>query len=196
MRSGLLGVGGTAVVTALAAMMLMLVLGTALSLLTTTETRITANNRDGVEALYAADAAVALAVGELRSVADWSEALTGAATSTRADGPPSGSRTLADGEAISLDGERPVDGSGVAWRLYTYGVLATWLPKPSVDPRIYVAVWVGGDREGREGALVLLGRAYGARGARRAVEVTIRRIAGPGAGAHGPTIERLSWRER
>ncbi len=49
---------GMAVVIALMAMMLMMALGMALVMTTMTETRISANYREGSEALYAADAAI------------------------------------------------------------------------------------------------------------------------------------------
>jgi len=187
---------GIALVVALMATTLLLALGSALVLLTTTETKVAANDHDGAEAFYAADSAVALAVGELRDDADWSGALDGSRVSTLADGLPSGGRVLPDGDVIDLDLERPTDDSGKMWRLYGYGWLATWLPGASVDARIYVAVWLRGDPAGDPDTLTVRGRAYGPQHARRAVEVVIRRHVMPGQPAVEAAIERRSWRER
>ena len=165
---------GVALIAALMAMMLMLVLGTALMMVTITETRIAAKYRDGIEALYAADAGIELAVSALRPVPDWSDVLSGVTASTVADGQPDGG----------------------PWRLYARGALADMLPGASVNPLVSVVVWVGPDPSGAKGALVLRAEAYGPQGTRRAVEVTIRRIAALDPAAGGAAIQRLSWRER
>jgi hypothetical protein len=146
---------GVALIAALMAMMLMLVLGTALMMMTITETRIAGSYREGIEVLYAADAGIELAVSGLRSVPDWSGVLSGVTTSTVAEGQPDGG----------------------PWRLYARGALADMLPGTSVNPRISVVVWVGADPSGAEGALILRAEAYGPQGARRVVEATIRREA-------------------
>ena len=144
---------GVALVAALMAMMLMLVLGTALTMMTITETTIAAHYREGIEVLYAADAGIELAVSDLRSMPDWSGALRGGTTSTIADGQPDGG----------------------PWRLYARGALADMLPGTPVNPLISVVVWVAEDTSGPEGALILRAEADGPRGARRVVESTIRR---------------------
>ena len=187
---------GIALVVALMATTLLLALCSALVLLTSTETKVAANDHDGAEAFYAADSAVALAVSELRGVVDWSTALSGSITSTLADGLPSGRRTLPDGDVIDLDLERPVDGSGMTWRLYAYGGLAAWMPGTSVDPRISVGVWLCGDSAGDLDTLIVRGRAYGPQHARRSVDVVIRRHVTPGLPAAEVPLERLSWGER
>ncbi len=66
---------GIALIVALMAMMLLLPLGAALTLITMTETRIAANYRDGLDTLYAADASVELAASELRTVPNWADVL-------------------------------------------------------------------------------------------------------------------------
>jgi hypothetical protein len=157
---------------------------------------VAANVHDGTEAFYAADSAVALAVSELRRAADWSEVLAGSTTSALADGLPSGQRTLADGDLIDLDAERPTDNSGMPWRLYAYGILAAWAPGTAVNPRIYVSVWLRADPGGDLARLTVLGRAYGPQHARRSVAEAIRRQPMPGLPAVEAPIERLSWDER
>jgi len=187
---------GIALVVTLMATTLLLALSAALVLLTTTETRVVANAHDGVEAFNAADSAVALAVSELRRAADWSGVLAGSTTSALTDGLPSGQRTLADGDLIDLDAERPTDNSGMPWRLYAYGILAAWAPGTAVNPRIYVAVWLRGDPGDDLTTLTALGRAYGPQHARRSVAVAIRRPPMLTLPAVEVPIERLSWDER
>jgi len=60
-----------AVATALLAMLLMLGLGAGITLTTMTETAIAAHHRDGMQALYAAEAGVVLATNRLRTTPDW-----------------------------------------------------------------------------------------------------------------------------
>lgn len=60
-----------AVVTALLAMLLMLAVGAGVTLTTMTETGIAANHRDGLQALYAAEAGLVLGTNRLRATADW-----------------------------------------------------------------------------------------------------------------------------
>ena len=60
-----------ALVTALMAVLMMLALGAGVAMTTLTEGLIAASHRDGIQALYAAEAGVDLAVSRLRTVADW-----------------------------------------------------------------------------------------------------------------------------
>jgi hypothetical protein len=66
------GEQGIALVIAVMSMMLMAALGAALVLTTTTEAGISASYVAGVEAFYAADAAVERTLADLPDVADWS----------------------------------------------------------------------------------------------------------------------------
>ena len=86
---------GIALIVALMAMMLMMALGIALVLTTTTETQISANYREGTEALYAADAAVERVMDDILTVPDWNDILTGTARSAFIDGAPTGTRASA-----------------------------------------------------------------------------------------------------
>jgi hypothetical protein len=75
-----------ALVTALMAMLMMLALGAGVAMTTLTESTIAANHRDGLQALYAAEAGIDLAVSRLRSSTDWQALVTGG-TVTLIDGP-------------------------------------------------------------------------------------------------------------
>src|SRR5438093_11991311 len=99
---GLRREGGVALIRGLMATMLVTALGVALILTTSTETMITANYRNGQEALYAADAALERAMDDVLTVPDWNNLLNGSTQSAFIDGAPSGSRTLPDGTQIDL----------------------------------------------------------------------------------------------
>jgi hypothetical protein len=66
-----------ALVTAIMALLMMLALGAGVAVTTMTETTIAANHRDGIQALYAAEAGIELAVNRLRTVDDWRTLVTG-----------------------------------------------------------------------------------------------------------------------
>ena len=94
---------GVALIIALMSMMLLMALGIALVLTTTTETRISANYREGTEALYAADAAVERVMDDILTVPDWNDILSGVRQSAFVDGSAGGTRTLPDGSVLDLD---------------------------------------------------------------------------------------------
>jgi hypothetical protein len=156
---------GVALVIVLLAMMLIAALGMALSLATSTETRIAASYAWSAETFYAADAALERVLHDLASVSDWTDALGGAAMSF-SDGPP-GPRTMPDGTRVDLNvvtdllncghpscsiaelttvsADRPWGINNPMWRLYAHGPLAMLGPSIDVDPPIYVIVWVSDD---------------------------------------------------
>ena len=84
------GEDGVALIIALMSMMLLMALGIALVLTTTTETRISANYREGTEALYAADAAVERVMDDILTVPDWNDILSGVRQSAFIDGAAGG----------------------------------------------------------------------------------------------------------
>ena len=75
-----------ALITALLAMLMMLALGAGVSMATLTEGSIAAHHRDGLQALYAAEAGIDLAVNHLRAVEDWQTVLDGREAVTLLDG--------------------------------------------------------------------------------------------------------------
>jgi hypothetical protein len=82
MRARRDGEAGVALLIAVMSMMLMAALGSALILTTMTEAGVAGNYAAGVEAFYAADAAVNRTLADLPNVADWSSM-----TGIRFDGP-------------------------------------------------------------------------------------------------------------
>ena len=195
---------GIALIAVMSASSLLLALGLSLALTTTVEVGIAANQRDGVQTLHAADAALERAIADL-AAADWDAVLAGLVTSAVADG--GGEVTLPDGRQLDVGEEtdgllstaRPWGRNNPRWTLFLSGPLAALLPGAELaDGRAYVVVWVADDpaendaqplRDGGppavaddhnrsnpgRGALWLHARAYGPSGARRVVEAIVER---------------------
>jgi len=159
---------GVALIIALMAMTMMLALGSALVLLSSSETVIAANFRAAHEAIYAAEAAIEVTLADLRIVPDWTLALSGDVRSLFVDGAPSGTRTLIDGSTVDLDRitnqancqkptacspadlaatttERPWGANNPRWTPYAYGPLAGLLGAQTVNSAFYVIAFVGDD---------------------------------------------------
>ena len=159
---------GIAMIVALMAMTLMIALGAALMMTTTTESRIVGNFRNNSEALYAADAGLERALEDVLTVPDWNNLLNGSAKSAMVDGAPSGNRTLSDGTVLSLDEvismancqkttacsdadmnavtlERPWATNNPRWQLFAYGKLNDVLPQGGINSPYYVIVMVADD---------------------------------------------------
>ena len=157
---------GVALIIALLAMMLLTALGMALSVTTTTERMISSNYRDGVETMYAADAAVERVMQDVLTVPDWNRILDGTATSSFVDGAP-GVRTLPDGSTMNLlqatamvrcaktacndadmdtaTDDRPWAKNNPRWQLYSYGPITEVIPTATVNSNVYIVVWIGDD---------------------------------------------------
>lgn len=164
----IVGEEGIAIVVAMMAMLLMMALGSALVLTTSTETIIAASFRDSTEGVYAADAALERAIDDLSGAGDWNLVLSGAAQSGFVDGPPGGTRTLADGSTIDLTQllsasncsklspcsiddlnavtrARPWGVNNPRWQLYAYGSLTRLLPADTVRSPFYIVVLAADD---------------------------------------------------
>jgi hypothetical protein len=159
---------GVALVIAIMATTLMLTLGGALVLLSSSETAIASNFRAAHEATYAADAAMERALTDLRREPDWTPVLRGGGGSSFVDGSSSGTRTLVDGSTIDLDQitnrtnchrltacsaaelaaittDRPWGANNPRWTPYAYGPLSDLLEHQAVHSGFYVVVFVGDD---------------------------------------------------
>jgi hypothetical protein len=156
---------GVALILVLLVMMTLSALAMSMSVLVSTESRVTANYRDGIETGYGAQAALERVLPELARESDFNRVLTGAAVSSFSDGPP-GLRRLPDGTFIDLHGltsmlncgrvvctdvdieesrdERPWGRNNPRWQLYGYGP-STLLGAGPSDARFYAVVWVADD---------------------------------------------------
>lgn len=185
---------GAALLMALMASLLLTGLGIALVYMTTTETAITANYRDGQEALYAADAGVERVVQDLLSQNDWNRILSGEVQSGFFESATS--VKLANGETLDVELLRSnlqdqtttanVWGSNnPTWRWYGRGFASSLLPEGGLDNRSYIVAFVGDDpseidndpSRDSNGVVTLHVEAYAATGGRKVIEVTVSRTA-------------------
>jgi hypothetical protein len=180
------------------------------------ETLLAANFRQGHEALYVADGALQRAVRDLTDLPDWTAILSGVATSSFADGPATGSKPLPGGGTVvlccsaasitaSLQARGNAGGDWGAntpeWRIYAWGPADAWLSADKIHSPFYAAVWVAddvGDGDGNPAAdsnamVKVMALGIGPRGARRAVQATVERVAvAPGL---PPRVRMVSWSE-
>src|SRR6185436_5898940 len=150
---------GVALIIVLLVMVALSALAMSLALLSSTESRVTATYRDGIEVLYGAEAALERILPDLAAERDVNLVLAGVAMSSFTDGPP-GMRRLPDGTFVDLHAltnmvncgraacqdadldalrdDRPWGRNNPRWRLYGHGRLPG-------DSRVYALVWVADD---------------------------------------------------
>lgn len=209
-RSRASGERGSAILIALLTTLLLGSIGAALTVVTSTETLIAGAHRHAEEAAAAAEAAFELALHDLAAQATWSSVLApppANITSTFVDhqqvvAAPDG-RPL-DLARLTADRQRDSDAAYGAfgadsprWRLFLHSPLQAVLPSGTFAVGAYLVAWVaddGGDGDGdpaadANGRILVHAEAYGAAGARRAIEGAIGRSSAGGA------LQVLSWRE-
>jgi len=179
---------GVALVLALMAMTVLMALGAALVLITSTETMTAGNFQNGRLAFYAAEAAAELALAELRSRADWTSFVEGTERSRFVDGVPGGIRSLPIDAPVDLTAIWNLANCGTQvscagpprWQLFAYGPLRDFLPGATDSPFYVVAQIALAEEDPSGRAVNVRGEAYGPRGAHSAIELTAT-PAGPGA---------------
>jgi hypothetical protein len=185
-------------------------LGASLVMVTSSEVMTANNFRRAQESLYAADAVLERAIGEIRSASNWDSLVDGSLQSSFIDGLPAGARTLSDGSTIDLGrwlnllncrkptpcgaadlaavlSERPWGSNNPVWRLYAYGPLRTLLGSNAVESPYYGLVVVADNPAHAPGVVWLHSEAIGTGGTRQVVEMTLTRQ----DGSRGSV---LSWR--
>ncbi|HKH74020.1 MAG TPA: pilus assembly PilX N-terminal domain-containing protein [Vicinamibacterales bacterium] len=162
---------GVALILVLLVMMTLSALSMSLAVMVSTESRVAANYRDGIEVLYGAEAALERVLPDLAAESDLSAVLTGLTLSAFIDG-PAGVRQMPDGtftdlraltsmvncgrpvcSDVDLDevrDDRPWGQNNPRWQLYAYGHLSALGAGPSSSlgasgSRAYVVVWVADD---------------------------------------------------
>lgn len=179
------------------------------------ETRVASRFEEAIEARYAAEAGLSIAVAELRTKPGWSGVVSGAESSALAAGlfagvagVPGGGRVtlccgagsasarlVAETRASPLPSRRVLE-----WRPYYWGAFDALIP---FDPpsRLFVIVWIANDEEDGGGAVEdrnstvrVRAEAIDPAGLRRSVEALVARPVFPG-GAGPQAVEIVQWRE-
>ena len=197
-RARLANEQGTALISALMAMMLLTALGAAVVMVSTTETHIAGNYRNSMEALYAADAATERVVEDLLQIPRWNDILSGVSQSGFVDGDMTSAKTLPAGGTVRLCcGQNTATGqlqsetdtlnlwgpNNPQWKLFAWGPLSDMLPNNVIDSPMYIAVWIADDPAESDGnpaadvngTLTMHAEAIGASGTRKVIEVTVAR---------------------
>ena len=175
---------GAALILAFMAMTVLMALGTALVLMTSTDTVIAANFRSSREAFYAAEAVAELAVAELRTSVNWTPFVEGAERSRFVDGAPGGPRSLPGDAPVNLteianlaNCAVPAPCGGVPrWQLFAYGPLSDALASPGFAV-LRRRAHHGRADGGGEPLVTIRAEAFGPKGAHHAIEVTLGRSA-------------------
>jgi len=207
---------GSALLIALILVVLLGAVGAVTLLAGQSEALLSANFRQGHEALYVADGALNRALKDLTDLPDWTPVLSGIATSSFVDGPATGSRSLpAGGTAMlccngsSLTGELQARGYGGGdwgadtpeWRIYAWGPASLWLTASRIYGVFYAVVWVADDpadgdgnpSRDSNGTIAVVALSVGPRGAHRAVQAVVQRV--PQVSGAPPSVRVLSWSE-
>jgi hypothetical protein len=118
--------------------------------------------------VYAADAALEIAMDDLARAPAWNSILDGSTQSAFIDGIPSGVRRLDDGSLLDLGqavnmmncrratpcsasnltaitAQRPWGANNPVWRLFAYGRLSSLRPGSAIDSPYYIIVMVADD---------------------------------------------------
>ena len=162
---------GVTLLMTLMTMLLLSALVAALVLLTSTEALIAATFRGGREAFYAAEGVGEWSIGALTTMIDeWTAIGAGLKASTFVDGLPAGPRVLAGEAVVDLTA---VASANPAWHLFAYGSFSDLVRSPR-GSSFYVVSLVAQDPAGLDNIRVRA-MAFGPRGARRMVELTLAR---------------------
>jgi hypothetical protein len=189
-----------ALVASLFATMLLACLGMSLVLLGSAGTALAARDRHASAAAQAAEAALRLAVSELRERADWTGVIGPGVADVCAEPGRFVDLTLFprapwDGSLLDLhietgraqaaaDAEAPAGTSAPTWRLFEYGPISRVIPSDARRHPAYVIIWAAG---GPGGLVLLRATALGPGSARASLEATIARDG-------GGTVRRLTIR--
>ena len=206
---------GTVLLATLMVIALLGTLGGALVLVVSTESLTGANYRAAQQSLYAADAGIERAIGDLRPLGTWSTVpaiASGSAdfndgvTITRApDGAVLDLVHLTARRQAESDALYPNTPNRPVWRLFGHASLNRMIAGTAIAPP-YVIVWIGDDVDEVDGdpatdtndVVMIHAEAFGTRGGRRVVEATIQREEAMAAGLPGvmrSDVRLIGWRE-
>jgi hypothetical protein len=208
---------GSTLITVLLLMFLLSAIAIGMAVVLQVEVTVASRFVQATQALMAAEAAVNIAIAELRPMADWSPILTGASSSSFSDGAFGGARLLTGGGSVllccgssSLSGrlasENGLSGAfarrGLMWRPFLWSPIATLLPGSPLPP-LYIVVFVQDDEDDGDGSgmtdlngrVVMRAEAVQPDGMRRSVEALVARERGDPLRGLAPAVRLLRWRE-
>ena len=212
--------GGSALLPVMLLMFLFSAIAVAMVAVVRVETTVAGRSVQSAQALYAADAAVAVAISEMRALNDWTPVLSGAAQSALSDGAFAGRKNVPGGGSVLVCcgassiggrlGQESAASAAVArralpWRPYLWSSFAALLPR-SPPSRVYLVVFVQDDDDGEDeddgdgsadvnGRVVVRAEAVQPDGLRRSVEALIAREPGDPLRGLAPAVRLLRWRE-
>lgn len=213
------GETGTALLCALLVTALITTLGASLVALVVGEHLVSAHHRASQEGLYAADAGVERAIGELRWLPAWQAVPSAGFSSSSSDfNDGAFTATLADGTVLDvarLTAERQAESDAFypnapdrpVWRLFAHAFLDRITGTDTGSSPPYVVVWIADDPDDLDAdpsrdsndVLIVRSQVFGVRHIRRSVEATVRRRsaidAAGAAGALRTDVEVIAWRE-
>jgi hypothetical protein len=208
---------GSVLLSALLVIVLIATLGAALGLVVSTELTAAANYEGSERALYAADAGIERAIGELRLLSTWARVPTPSSTTSSSDfddgqsvprapdGLTLNLAQLTSGRQAESDTLYPISPNRPVWHLFAHAPLNRIVPGAAAASP-YVVVWISDDVDELDGdpaidsndVVVVHAEAFGIRGGKRAVEVTIYREQAMAAGLPGvmrSDVQVLAWHE-
>jgi hypothetical protein len=208
---------GSVLLSALMVILLIATVGAALGLVASTELTAAANYEASQQGLYAADAGVERAIGELRLMSTWAAVPASSSGTSLADfndgqllprapdGSPLNLPQLTSRRQADSDAMYPSAPNRPVWHLFAHAPLNRIVPGVSADSP-YVVVWVADDADEVDGdpssdsndVVEIHAEAFGVRGGKRAVEVTLYREQAMAAGLPGvmrSDVQVLAWHE-
>ena len=180
------------------------------------ETTVTSRFKDGIEALYIADAGLNVVLAELRGLPDWTPILGGALSSGASQGTFTGSASVAGGTVFLCCGAQSVfarltnesASSAVparrtlAWRPFLWSRWNPLVGQPGAGQFFLIAFIQDdeddGDRDGGtdlNGVVVVRSEAVRPDGLRRSVEALVAREPGDPASGIPASVRVLRWGE-
>jgi len=186
---------GSALVVVLLLGILLGALGASAALVVDVETTVSANHRLTLAVRHAAMGGTDVVVQELALLPDWSQALTGSATSMTLRGalvlPSEAGGGAIDGPALTARLQQEsygAEGWGTntpQWRLFGHDAAEAALPVMHAGSGIYLLVWVSDDIgesdddpwSDNNGTVVIRARAVGPRNSQSDVQTVVTRVA-------------------
>ncbi len=208
---------GSVLLCALMVIALIGTLGAALALVVSTESAVAGNYVASQQGLYAAEAGVERAIGEIRLLPTWGALPAPSSTTPSADfndgqamprGPDGSTLNLAQltiQRQAESDAMRPAAPDRPVWRLYAHAPFGRMVAA-SGTAAPYVVVWLADDPDDLDGdpavdtndVVLVHAEAFGVRAGRRAIDVTIQREEAMAAGFPGvmrSDVHVIAWHE-